>query len=76
MAARSTDCNLGWGRGGGGLPDLYNNAGLDKGDESDEQRAKVEFYGRVHFKIIWLAKMIVNHAAFLRPIASAACEYA
>jgi hypothetical protein len=56
------DCKLGWGRGGGGVPVPHNEAGPAKGDECDEQRGEVEFYGRVHFKTSWLAKVILNHA--------------
>ena len=56
------DCKLDWGRGGGGLLVPHNEAGPAKGDECDEQRTEVEFYGRVHFKTTWLAKVIINHA--------------
>jgi hypothetical protein len=56
------DRKRGWGRGGSGPLVPYNEAGPAKGDECDEQRGEVEFYGRVHFKTTWLAKIIINHA--------------
>jgi hypothetical protein len=55
-------CKLGWGRGGAGLPVSHNESCHAKREECDEQREEVEFHSRIHFKISWLEKVIINHA--------------
>jgi hypothetical protein len=55
-------CKLGWGRGGAGLPVSHNESCHAKREECDEQREDVEFHSRIHFKISWLEKVIINHA--------------